>query len=65
MAREYHKRPSEILSIDDEYVAYCFDQAIFEFNLKVRNKKTPRFKDEEIKHVNPGLAMLTKLSKKR
>lgn len=29
MAREYSKRPSEIVFIDDEYTAYCFDDAAF------------------------------------
>ena len=26
MSRAYQKRPSEILGIDDEYTAYCFDE---------------------------------------
>lgn len=29
MAREYQKRPSEILFIDDEYAAYCFDEVAY------------------------------------
>lgn len=27
MAKRYNKRPSEILSIDNDYLAYCFDEA--------------------------------------
>lgn len=26
MAREYQKRPSEIMGINNDYVAYCFDE---------------------------------------
>nr|DAH90610.1 MAG TPA: hypothetical protein [Bacteriophage sp.] len=27
MAQRYRRRPSELLSIDDDYTAYCFDEA--------------------------------------
>lgn len=27
MSKIYHCRPSEILKIDDEYTAFCFDEA--------------------------------------
>lgn len=27
MAKEYNKRPSEVIFIDDPYTAYCFDEA--------------------------------------
>lgn len=26
MAREFNKRPSEIMGINNDYVAYCFDE---------------------------------------
>ncbi|HHY13723.1 MAG TPA: hypothetical protein GX526_03675 [Thermoanaerobacterales bacterium] len=26
MAKHYRKRPSEILNIDNDYLAYCFDE---------------------------------------
>lgn len=29
MARMYQKRPSEILGIKDEYLAYCFDEVAY------------------------------------
>lgn len=29
MAREYQKRPSEMVGISDEYLAYCFDEVAF------------------------------------
>lgn len=30
-ARTWHCRPSDLLAIDDEYVAYCLDQAVSYF----------------------------------
>lgn len=27
MSRQFHKLPSEILRIEDEYTAFCFDEA--------------------------------------
>lgn len=27
MAKRYQKRPSEIMNIDNDYLAYCFDEA--------------------------------------
>lgn len=29
MAREYQVRPSQMLGISDEYLAFCFDEAAF------------------------------------
>lgn len=29
MSKEYRKRPSEILGLDDEYIAYCIDEVAF------------------------------------
>ncbi len=29
MGRHYQKRPSEIVNIDDEYIAYCFDEVCY------------------------------------
>ncbi|MCQ4921562.1 hypothetical protein NE686_00570 [Tissierella carlieri] len=29
MGRYYQKRPSEIVNIDDEYIAYCFDEVCY------------------------------------
>lgn len=26
MARRYNKRPSEIINVDNDYLAYCFDE---------------------------------------
>lgn len=49
----YCCRPSEILSIDDEYTAYCFDEACMLIRAKLENREKPQykvFKDEEEMH---------------
>lgn len=59
MVKMYHKTPSEILKINDEYIAYCLDEAMTEFIYRIENGEKPRF---EIKNKdrkdNPGLKML-------
>ncbi len=39
MARAYQKRPSEILCIDDEYVAYCIDEVAMLYVAKATDDK--------------------------
>ncbi len=39
MARAYQKRPSEILCIDDEYIAYCFDEVAMLYTAKAIDDK--------------------------
>ena len=39
MAKEYRKRPSEILFIDDEYLAYCFDEVAYYLTTEAIDKK--------------------------
>lgn len=39
MARTYQKRPSEILGIDDEYAAYCFDEVALYLVAKATDKE--------------------------
>ncbi|KEH91685.1 hypothetical protein Z962_p0062 (plasmid) [Clostridium botulinum C/D str. BKT12695] len=58
----YQKTPSEILKINDEYVAYCLDEAITEFIVRLQNDEKPKFKVNENRHKNdnPGLNMLLK-----
>ncbi|APQ72239.1 hypothetical protein RSJ9_2672 [Clostridium botulinum] len=59
MVKMYHKTPSEILKIKDEYAAYCIDEVMTEFIYRIENGEKPRF---EIKNKdrkdNPGLKML-------
>lgn len=54
----YHKRPSEIMNIQSDYEAYCFDEAVTELIVRMENsKKQPMFKDRD-KSYNPGLDFL-------
>lgn len=46
------------MKIDDEYVAYCLDEAVAEFIYCIDNKEKPRFKSESNKNDNPGLKLL-------
>ena len=39
MARTYQRRPSEILCIDDEYVAYCIDEVAMLYVAKATDDK--------------------------
>ena len=38
MSRLYHSRPSKILGIDDEYTAYCLDEACAFIISKIDNE---------------------------
>ncbi|MBU3195644.1 hypothetical protein [Clostridium algidicarnis] len=61
MVITYQKRPSELLSVTDEYVAYCLDEAITEFIMRTEKGEKPRFKtekDKRNKSYNPGLKLL-------
>ena len=43
----YNKNPSEMLNIQDEYIAYCFDEAcIYIFN-KIQEGDIPNWIDEQ------------------
>ena len=35
MAKFYNKRPSEILSVEDDYVAYCFDEVCYYYLVEI------------------------------
>ena len=43
MSRLYHSRPSKILGIDDEYTAYCLDEACALIISKIDNDEEPKF----------------------
>ena len=47
-ALKFNKLPSEILRIDDEYTAFCFDEACLYITNQIENKKKPHFKDEKV-----------------
>ncbi len=53
MAKRYQKRPSEILNIDNDYLAYCFDEVALYLELEALDDKGNynwnkfRWKDKE------------------
>ena len=48
-AKLYNIRPSEVLFIEDEYTAYCFDEACALIRIKLENGEEPIFRDIETK----------------
>lgn len=54
MAKRYQKRPSEILNIDNDYLAYCFDEVALYLELEALDDKGNynwnkfRWKDKEV-----------------
>ena len=54
-SRDWGKRPSELLSIKDSYIAYCVDEAVFAFGTAIESelnalKKGKKEKDELFQH---------------
>ncbi|MBY6914300.1 hypothetical protein [Clostridium botulinum] len=48
-----------MLKINDEYIAYCLDEAMTEFIYRIENGEKPRFEiKNKDKKDNPGLKML-------
>lgn len=45
---KFNKLPSEVVHIDDDYVAFCFNEACLHIINQLENKKKPHFKDEKV-----------------
>lgn len=43
LATQFNKLPSEILGCDDEYTAFCFDEACGYIKMKLENKAVPHW----------------------
>lgn len=72
MANKYRKRPSEILGIDNDYLAYCFDEVALFLEAEATDKEGNinwnriRWKDEKKKEPNKDLIkFIQKHSSKR
>lgn len=67
MARRYTTRPSELLDLDDSYVAYCLDEAVLTFCAGVEGKleevKTPKGRRGPERRAKNQQALLNKLLK--
>lgn len=47
MSDFYKCKPSEIIHLEDEYTAFCFDEACMFISLKMQGGETPTFHKEE------------------
>ena len=47
MANIYQCRPSVLLNLGDEYLAYCFDEACAYIKMRIQEGIEPTFKDTE------------------
>jgi len=58
ISTKFHSLPSVVLNLDNDYEAYCFNEACAYILTKLENEETPHF--EEDKKQNSLLAkMLT------
>lgn len=44
MSKLYNCRPSDILRIEEDYAAFCFDEACMFISVKLENGESPMFK---------------------
>lgn len=47
-SNKYKKLPSEILKIEDEYMAFCFDEACMYISNELEQGNKPKWGDEEL-----------------
>ncbi|MCD3254339.1 hypothetical protein [Clostridium botulinum] len=53
MSQQYKKMPSEIIQIEDEYTAYCFDEACSYMLTQLQKEEPPQFYfDDEVQTKN-------------
>lgn len=71
MAKRYNKRPSEMLSIDNDYLAYCFDEVALFLEAHATDDKGEinwnriRWKDERKKSNKDLIEFIKKYNSKR
>ena len=70
MAKRYNKRPSEIMNIDNDYLAYCFDEAALFLEAQATDDKGEinwnriRWKDEKKKSNKDLIEFIKKYNSK-
>ncbi|AKA70131.1 hypothetical protein [Clostridium scatologenes] len=54
IAKQFNKRPSEIIGLDNLYEAFCFDEAcLYIINeISKENSKTPKWNNENTNRTN-------------
>lgn len=71
MAKRYNKRPSEMLSIDNDYLAYCFDEVALFLEVQATDDRGEinwnriRWKDEKKKSNKDLIEFIKKYNSKR
>ena len=62
VAQRYNKLPSEILHIDDEYTAFCLDEACAYINMQLeKGENKPQWIDKKNEEKKDGLQYLLEL----
>ena len=54
LATQFNKLPSEILGCDDEYTAFCFDEACGYIRMKLEDEKVPHWKEPKLYKRSQG-----------
>lgn len=44
MSKQYHKTPSELLGIEDEYTGYCLNEACTYIQARMDSGENPQFR---------------------
>ena len=53
MSKMYHVRPSQILNLEDEYTAFCFDEACANIIAHLQDGDKPIWiEDRKVKHYS-------------
>lgn len=47
MTKMYNQRPSQFIGIDNDYTAYCFDEAVGYIRNAIDSGKTVRWEDRD------------------
>ena len=63
LANIYNVRPSTLLYIEDEYTAFCFDEACGYIYAKLQNKEEPKFESDEESESRNHYSSFSELAK--
>ena len=53
MAKEYNQKPSKIINIENDYIAYCFDEACIFLLSALKDGKKLKFDGDENQNKKP------------
>lgn len=49
LAKSQNQKPSNVLCIEDEYTAFCFDEACEYIMINIRNGEEPQYEKKKVK----------------